>query len=83
MRNSPFQLNNTSVINTLETNVAYRKHRQNIDQYHSKMANPPDHIGDVSGKRAQVQRTRRFENSAKYREEEKSNLRLLNRFVEI
>lgn len=47
------------------------------------MANPADHIGDVSGKRAQVQRTRRFENSAKYREEEKSNLRLLNRFVEI
>ena len=83
MRNSPFQLNNTSVINTLETNLAYKHHRQKIDQYKTTKASPRDHMIEMSGKNYHLQRTRRFENSAKYSEEEKSNLRLLNRFVEI
>ena len=50
MRNSPFQLNNTSVINTLETNLAYKRHRQNIDSFSMTMANPKDHMGEMSGK---------------------------------
>lgn len=83
MRNSPFQLNNTSVINTIENNQAYKRHRQKIDSFSLTMSNAKDHMLEMSSKNQSLQRTRRFENTKKYREEETSNLRLLNRFVEI
>lgn len=47
------------------------------------MASPRDFVKQMKGKNQSLQRTRRFENSYKYREDEKANLRLLNRFVEI
>jgi len=50
MRNSPFQLNNASVINTMETNEAYKRHRKNISQYHSTLPSPRDHLNEMSGK---------------------------------
>ena len=37
----------------------------------------------MAGKNNSLQRTRKFEIMSKYREEERSNLRLLNKFVEI
>ena len=50
MRNSPFQLNNTSVINTIETNQAYKRHKQKLESYSLELSNAKDHMYEMSGK---------------------------------
>ena len=71
------------MLQTFESNLAYKKHRENIKQFHTTSVSPKDHLNQMRGKNYSLQRTRRFENQSKYFEEEKSNMRLLNKFIEI
>ena len=69
MRNSPFQLKNTSVTKTIQSNAEYKHHRKNIDAMNSRSRSPKDFITEIEGKRQSLVRTRKFELASKFRDE--------------
>ena len=82
MRNSPFQLKQSSVHETIESNLSYQRHRKIVNEL-GVLQSPRDYKSEMRNKNQSLQRTRRFENQHKHQEEEKCNLRLLNKFVDI
>ena len=83
MRNSPFQLKYQSVTKAIEQNVDYQRHKSTINEFITKEASPRDFRCELRRVNGQLQRTRRFENSSKWAEEERTNLRMLNKFMDI
>jgi len=83
MRNSPFQSKNTSMTKLNETNQGYKHHRKTLETLVTKNRSPKDHMGIIADKQYQLGRTRKFEQAAKFRNEELANLRLLNQFIDI
>lgn len=83
MRNSPFQLKQTSMLQTYDSSVAYIRHKRVIDHSRTTQASPRDYIEQVLNKRESTQRTRRFEELSRQAEADKTNIHMLNRFNEI
>ena len=83
MRNSPFQLKNNSLQNTIDSNAAYLHHKSVVSQYNRAEVSPKDFIESLTGKNDAKRRTRRFEFNLKAQEEERTNIRMLKKFFEI
>ena len=71
------------MLQTYENSVAYGKHKATIELSMNTPACPKDYIKLVQEKQNSLKRTRQFEDHNKFKDEEKQNLRMLNKFVEI
>ena len=83
MRNSPFQLKQTSMVQTYDSSNAYNRHKRVIEHSRNTPASPRDFIDKVLNKRESTQRTRRFNEISRLVEADKANMILLDRFEEI
>ena len=83
MRNSPFQLQSSNLRNTIETNLAYKQHREKLRNVLTKSISPEDHLSQLRSVNRSLQRTKQFQQKGKQKEEDEQNMRLLHKFVEI